>query len=189
MPKARRGGSGSMRQRLQAQLAKKLSFTRYDSAFIRVSDKGSVCTCVKPQPSTAVVSLPVMSTGRHYAEFTLVAGLKGTVGVCRAGLFDPESTAGGVMATNWGWGFVALAGDGDHSQQQYRWKGQRGSAQPPPPRTVSPRRLTARPVGFVVRSPGGRNGRAGARYGRGDAGRVRGRREAGHHLQRAHRGV
>ena len=139
MPKARRGGSGSMRQRLQAQLAKKLSFTRYDSAFIRVSDKGSVCTCVKAQPSTAVVSLPVMSTGRHYAEFTLVAGLKGTVGVCRAGLFDPESTAGGVMATNWGWGFVALAGDGDHSQQQYRWKGQRGSAQPPRrPRTVSP---------------------------------------------------
>ena len=96
-------------------------------------DKGSACTCVKPQPSTAVVSLPVMSTGRHYAEFTLVAGLKGTVGVCRAGLFDPESTAGGVMATNWGWGFVALAGDGDHSQQQYRWKGQRGSAHPPPP--------------------------------------------------------
>ena len=138
MPKARRGGSGSMRQRLQAQLAKKLSFTRYDSAFIRVSDKGSVCTCVKPQPSTAVVSLPVMSTGRHYAEFTLVAGLKGTVGVCRAGLFDPESTAGGVMATNWGWGFVALAGDGDHSQQQYRWKGQRGSAQPPPPPAPSP---------------------------------------------------
>jgi hypothetical protein len=116
-------------QRLPAQVAAQLAFTRVSGQRYDVSGEGGALLQAKEGCTyhAAVCAGHVMSTGRHAVEFTVLPGLT-LSGLTMVGLARPDIDVQKPHAYKWDkfWGLLAGGGSLHHAGRCDGWAGQQG---------------------------------------------------------------